>query len=308
MLHSRKLQYINEIARCGSIRKAAERLNVASSAINRQILALEEELGAPIFERLPRGLRLTAAGELCLEHVREVLKSYEKLDGRIRSLKLPQAGKVSIVTTTGLAAGPLPELIAQFTAVHRRIRVFLRSEGGVPTWMPVISGEVDLGLGFNIPPTPGIRVLANFEVPIGVVLPPGHRLADRASISLADVTQERLALSNTGTSLRDRIDLAFAPLPVSIEPMIETNSLEMIKHLVKLGAGVSLLNPLDVRAECARGELVYRPIADQHVRPQSMKVFARTRAPVDAASSLFSEFLITELAPMVKEVTEQIAG
>ena len=74
MLHSRKLQYIDEIARCGSIRKAAQRLNVASSAVNRQILALEEEFGAPLFERLPRGLRLTAAGEMCVEHIREVLK------------------------------------------------------------------------------------------------------------------------------------------------------------------------------------------------------------------------------------------
>ena len=82
-----------------AIRKAAARLNVASSAINRQILALEEEMGAPLFERLPRGLRLTAAGELCIEHIREVLKNYERLEGRIRSLKMQQAGKVRIVMT-----------------------------------------------------------------------------------------------------------------------------------------------------------------------------------------------------------------
>lgn len=81
MLHSRRLLYINEIARCGSIRKATARLNVASSAVNRQVLALEEEIGAPLFERLPRGLRLTAAGELCIEHIRDVLKNYERLRG-----------------------------------------------------------------------------------------------------------------------------------------------------------------------------------------------------------------------------------
>src|ERR1700750_2052167 len=59
MLHARILTYLDEVARLGSIRKAAARLNVASSAINRQILALEMELGAPIFERMPRRLRLT---------------------------------------------------------------------------------------------------------------------------------------------------------------------------------------------------------------------------------------------------------
>ena len=75
-LHSRKLQYLDEIARSGSIRKAADRLNVSSSAINRQILALEEEFGVPLCERLPRGLRLTAAGELCIELVRDGLKDF----------------------------------------------------------------------------------------------------------------------------------------------------------------------------------------------------------------------------------------
>jgi DNA-binding transcriptional LysR family regulator len=60
------IRYFDEVARQGSIRKAADRLNVAPSAVNRQILKLEDELGAPLFERLPRGLRLTAAGEILI--------------------------------------------------------------------------------------------------------------------------------------------------------------------------------------------------------------------------------------------------
>ncbi|MFF0952245.1 LysR family transcriptional regulator [Rhizobium leguminosarum] len=301
MLHSRKLQYINEIARCGSIRKAAARLNVASSAINRQILALEAEIGVPIFERLPRGLRLTAAGELCIEHIRDVLKNYERLESRIRGLKMPQAGKVSIVTTVGLASGPLPEIIAKFIGQHPRVRIQLRNDGGSTTLHPVLTGEVDIGLGFNIPATPGIRTLANFDVPIGVVLPPGHRLAGTGPISLADVVQERLVLAQTGTSLRDVINLALAPLPVSVEPVVETNASEMLKQLVRSGTGLTLLNPLDVIVECRRGELVFRPIAETHSR-QPMKLFARARAPLDAATSLFVEYLMAELLAMMQEL------
>ncbi|EHS49519.1 transcriptional regulator, LysR family [Rhizobium sp. PDO1-076] len=302
MLHSRKLQYINEIARCGSIRKAAARLNVASSAINRQILALEAEIGVPIFERLPRGLRLTAAGELCIEHIRDVLKNYERLESRIRGLKMPQAGKVSIVTTVGLAAGPLPDIIARFIGQHPRVRVQLRNDGGSTTLNPVLTGEADIGLGFNIQATPGIRTLANFDVPIGVVLPPGHRLAGPGGpISLADVVQERLVLAQTGTSLRDVINLALAPLPVSVEPVVETNASEMLKQLVKAGTGLTLLNPLDVIVECRRGELVFRPIAETHSR-QPMKLFARARAPLDAATSLFVEYLMTELMALMQEL------
>lgn len=303
MLHSRRLLYINEIARSGSIRKAAARLNVASSAINRQILALEEEMGAPLFERLPRGLRLTAAGELCIEHIREVLKNYERLEGRIRSLKMQQAGKVRIVTTVGLASGPLPEIIARFLSEHPRVFIQLRNDAGSTTVAPVLSGEVDIGLGFNIPATPGIRTLGNFDVPIGVVLPPGHALlAKPGPINLADVVQEKLVLAQPGTSLREVINLAFSRLPVPVEPLLETNASEMLKQLVKCGTGLTLLNPLDVITECRRGELVFRPIAEPHTRHQPMKLFARARAPLDAATSLFVEYLLAELLGLIEEL------
>ncbi|MFY8099906.1 MAG: LysR family transcriptional regulator [Allorhizobium sp.] len=303
MLHSRKLVYINEIVRCGSIRKAAQRLNVASSAVNRQILALEEELGAPIFERLPKGLRLTAAGELCVEHIRDVLKNYERLEGRIRGLKTPQAGKVSLVTTVGLASGPLPTILAGFVAEHPRVQIKLRNDGGSTTINPVLTGEVDLGLGFNIPATPGIRTLANFDVPVGVVLPPGHRLAqEEGPVDLVEVVQEPLILAQAGTSLRNIIDLALAPLPLLVEPVVETNSSELMKQLVKAGTGLTMLNPLDAVAECRRGELIFRPLTDAHIRHQPMKLFARARAPLDSATSLFVEYLMQELLALVQDL------
>ncbi|WP_176082587.1 LysR family transcriptional regulator [Martelella sp. HB161492] len=305
MLHSRKLQYIDEIARCGSIRKAAARLNVASSAVNRQILALEEELGAPLFERLPRGLRLTAAGEMCVEHIREVLKSYEKLESRIRALKMPQAGKVTLVTTVGLAAGPLPEVIARFIRNNPRVRINLRSDGGTTTIAMVLTGDVDIGLGFNIPATPGIRALASFDVPIGVVMPPDHPLASAKKVNLSDVVQEPLVLAQSGTSLRNVINLALSPLSLPIEPVLETNASEMLKLLVKAGTGLTFLNPLDVYSECKRGELAFRPLADAHVRHQPMKLFSRSRAPLDAATSLFVDYLLKELVAMIDELQEQ---
>ncbi|NTJ43591.1 LysR family transcriptional regulator [Agrobacterium larrymoorei] len=302
MLHSRKLRYIDEIARCGSIRKAAARLNVASSAINRQILALEDELGTPIFERMPRGLRLTAAGELCIEHIRDVLKTYERMETRIRGLEAPQAGKVSMVATVGLATGPLPQIIANFISQRPRIHIHLRNDGPSTTISPVLAGEVDIGLGFNIPATPGIRTLANFDIPIGVVLPTGHRLAGEEAIDLADVAQEPLVLAQSGTSLRNVINLAFAPLSVAVQPVVESNASDMLKQLVKLGTGLTLLNPLDVLTECQRGELVFRPLAGPHSRHQPMKLFARSRSSLDTATSLFVEFLLSQLAEIVADL------
>lgn len=305
MLHSRKLQYIDEIVRCGSIRKAAARLNVASSAVNRQILALEEEFGAPLFERLPRGLRLTAAGELCIEHIREVLKDYERLETRIRGLKMPQAGKVTMVTTTGLAAGPLTELLHKFLEKHPRVHVQLRNDAGTTTLNPVLTGEADIGLGFNIQAAPGLRTLAMFDVPVGVVMPPDHPLAAQDKLDLTDVIHEKMVLSQPGTSLRNVINLILAPLPVSVEPLLETNSVELMKQLVRRGTGLTLLNPLDVYLECQRGELAFRPFVTPHMRHQPMKLFARSRSPLDTATSLFVEFLLSELSELIADLLEK---
>lgn len=295
MLHSRKLQYIDEIARCGSIRKAASRLNVASSAINRQIIALEEEIGVPIFERLPRGLRLTAAGELYVEHIREVLKSYRRLEGRVRGLKTPQAGKVTLATTVGLAAGPLPAMLSRFIDEHPRIHIRLRNDGPSTVPASLLSGEVDIGLGFNLPATPGLRTIASFNVPLGAVVPPRHFLARRKRIKLADLMNSPLVLAHAGSSLRDMIDLALAPVAAPIEPIVETNSMEMLKKLVRGGTGISFMNPLDILPDTLAGELVFLPLADPHVRNQPLKLVSRASSALDTATSQFVEYLLSRL-------------
>ncbi len=83
MNHLRFLNYIDEIVRAGSIRQAGERLHVAPSAVNRRLQDIEEELGTPIFERLPRGMRLTAAGELFIHYVRNRAAELEQVRSKI---------------------------------------------------------------------------------------------------------------------------------------------------------------------------------------------------------------------------------
>src|SRR6202007_2156881 len=98
MLHARILRYLDEVARLGSIRKAASRLNVASSAINRQILALENEIGAPIFEHMRRCLPRTSPGEVLIAHVRETLKGHQRVEAQIAAFKGLTRGEVTIAT------------------------------------------------------------------------------------------------------------------------------------------------------------------------------------------------------------------
>ena len=108
MLHGRALRYLDEVARQGSIRKAARVLNVSPSAVSRFVLEAEADLGTPIFDRLPRGLRLTTAGEMLLGHVRDTLHAHERLRTQVRGLKGMARGEVTVATMATLAAGPSP--------------------------------------------------------------------------------------------------------------------------------------------------------------------------------------------------------
>ena len=112
------LQFIDAIARAGSIRKAAETLSITSTALNRRVLALEAELGVAIFERLPRGVRLSTAGELLTQHIRNQASDLEKLRSQIADLTGERRGHVAIACSQALLPYFLPEEIGRYRRDH----------------------------------------------------------------------------------------------------------------------------------------------------------------------------------------------
>ncbi|MDF2116243.1 LysR family transcriptional regulator [Roseiarcaceae bacterium H3SJ34-1] len=298
MLHARMLSYLDEVARCGSIRKAAANLNVASTAINRQIIALEQELGENIFERMPRRLRLTATGEVLIEHVRETLKSYDRTRGRLDALKGTKQGHITIATTLGFAAGPIAKILYDYTNEHPYIRVSLQGlfADGIPN--AVLSGDVDLGLGLNLQPNPKLRTLFGIDVPFGAVVAPGHPLAKKEKIRLSEAAAYPLVLAEPRMSLRTVVDMALARISVTSKPIVETNSIELMKQFVQLGHAVTFLNPLDVAEDRLTGRLRYLPIGESQT--QSLKLVARQKGTIDPATSRFVEHLKRSLTKLTE--------
>jgi DNA-binding transcriptional LysR family regulator len=122
----RVLTYVDAVARYGSIRKAADALNIASSALNRQILDLEVDLGAPLFERLPRGVRVTSAGEAFLVYARLVISELKAVESRIEQLRGLVRGQVSVAAAESVAGELLPSAITQFQETHPYVRFHVR--------------------------------------------------------------------------------------------------------------------------------------------------------------------------------------
>lgn len=131
LVRPRAFRYVEEVARCGSIRRAAESLNIASSAVNRMILELERALDAQLFERMPRGVRLTSAGEFLLLHIRRSNFEFETVREQIDGLKGVQRGHVTIAAVEATIEPFLARVLAQFHLNHRLIAYQVRIAGSL---------------------------------------------------------------------------------------------------------------------------------------------------------------------------------
>jgi DNA-binding transcriptional LysR family regulator len=295
MLHARLLRYLDEVARSGSIRKAANRLNVASSAINRQILSLEQEIGSPLFERLPRGLRLTAAGEMLISHVRQTLKEHERVRARIEALKGLRRGDVTVVTTTGLAGGLLASIIEQFREKHPGIKLRVRTGPRDQTIAAVISGEADMALAYNLPDNPRLATFFRLERRLGAVMAPEHPLARRTWLRLADCLQYPLVVADSTMSIRDVLE-SVAGLDYDLGLAIETNSIELMKRLAQSVPQITFLNSADIADELSAGTLKLVPVREIENKPQVLSLVHRARGTFDVAANLLANEIRMRLA------------
>jgi DNA-binding transcriptional LysR family regulator len=291
MLNSRLLEYLDEVARCGSIRKAAEKLNVASSAVNRAILSLEAELGTPLFLRLPRKLRLTAAGEIMIGHVRQTLREMKGVRRRIDELKGLRRGEITVAIMSGLAANVVPSVAADFRHAMPGVKLTLRLlSSGHEIMAAVLSGEAELGLGFDFPRDPGLRVLASGVGRLGAVMAPDHPLASRHLVGLNDCLQYPLIFAEDGMAIRPYLDEAFSKAMLQVEPRIETNSIEVMRHSAMIDQAITFLTPLDIESEKRAGRLTYVPVRELRSRVQTLFLIGRDRG-ADALASVLSEKL-----------------
>src|SRR5271156_6859491 len=194
MKHLRILTYVDEVARSGSIRKAAGRLNVTASAVNRRIADLESELGAQLFERRPRGVRLTAAGEVFLHYLRGQRGEVERMKSQIEDLKGLRRGTVRIACSQALALDFLPRQIAEFRRRHPLVSFELKVVDHEWAMAALAAYEVDLVAVFRPPYTANFQPMMTLDQQLVAVMAKSHPLASRKKLRLRDCAAYPVAL------------------------------------------------------------------------------------------------------------------
>jgi DNA-binding transcriptional LysR family regulator len=298
MKHLRIMRYVDEVARTGSIRRAAGHLNVTASAVNRRIADLEEELGAPLFERRPRGVRLTAAGEVFVSYLRQQEGDVDRMRSQIEDLKGMRRGTVRIACSQALALDFLPREIGEFRKQHPLVAFDVKVFDHERAMSALADYEVDLVLVFRPPFLANFQPLMTLEQRIVVVMSSTHPLASRPTVRLRDCAAYPVALPERSIGGRQLLDEVCARRGISFQIAAESNSFELLRSLVTQTKLISFQIQVGTMPEGNRLGIVARDIDDRDV-PRANLVLGQLRSrnlPIPAA--IFAERLVRALEAM----------
>lgn len=238
MRHAAALRFVDAVARAGSIRRAAETLAITSTALNRRILTLEEELGAPIFERLPRGVRLTTAGELFVHHARRQLAELERVRSQISDLSGERRGRVAIASSQGLLPFFLPAQIARYRVRHPAVMFRVARRDRDAAERALADYSADIALIFEPVRFGDFHVVASARQRLQVVMRAGHPLAGRQTVRLSDCLDWPIALPTAEYGVRHLLDLAQTRSLIRLHPVVESDSFEFLRGLPSAEEGL----------------------------------------------------------------------
>ncbi len=279
------------VAEAGSIRAAARELNIVSSAVNRQILMLEEDLGIRLFDRVGRGLRLSEAGQLLLRQVRDTVDRHDDVVAELDTLRGLKRGRVRLATVESIAAERLPHLLAGFWRRYPGVETGLVVAAADEVLHLVETNAADLGFTFTTRPLPGMRIVHHEPHTLGAVLPPDHPLSGAAELRLDDLAGEPLVLPARGLSLRAALEPALARVGRGVTIRAESDSLRLTAALVRTAAAIGFMTRVGIERELAGGELAWVPLADADLLPDHLDVVARERAVPSLAVAALADFI-----------------
>ncbi|MEU4576562.1 LysR family transcriptional regulator [Nonomuraea sp. ATR24] len=237
-----QLRYVVAVAETNNFTRAAERCRVVQSALSHQIAALERELGARLFERTSRRVRLTAAGEAFLPEARQCLEAADRARAEVAAAGGEIRGRLAVGAIPTVAAVDLPVALRDYRRRHPRVHITLISAGSEDLIERVRRGGVDVAF-LGLPPTTepkGVRSRPLGGGELVAVVAPGHPLAG-GEADLRALAGEPFIDFRAGHAGRQQSDDAFAAAGVRREVPFEVSSGDFMADLVRQGLGVGML-------------------------------------------------------------------
>ena len=243
-----------EVARRGSVSRAAEALFITQPTLTARLHGLERELGARLFLRTPRGMRLTDAGRAWVPFAERAMRALVEGRDALDQVKTASAGHLTIGSALAVSTYILPDLLERFVAGHPRVEVAVRTGHSEDVVEMVLRDDVQLGLGRAINhPELDLRTFHREELVL--VCAPDHPFVKRRGVTLAEVTNEKLIMFDRTSSYSEITQSAFVTSGVRLRRYMEMDSIEAAKKMVERGLGVALLPRSSVDREVEAGTM-----------------------------------------------------
>ena len=242
----RQLRYFLAVAECQSFTRGAEKVAVSQPSLSVQIAALEDELGAPLFDRLGRQVALTEAGRLFRDHAQRVMRETELAAQSIQDLTGAEQGRLVVGSISTVNSYLIPPLVCRFKQRFPRVHLHVRAQTSSTIEEEVLANHMDLGL--CLLPITNDRLVTNrlFTETLSLVAPPGFRMIAKR-VRMRELSHLPLVLLPSDYCLRQMIDAECASAGVRPQVSVEMTSPEGILEAVKQGAGLTILPELYVR-------------------------------------------------------------
>lgn len=292
LLDHHRLHYLHEAIRLGSVRAAAEALDVNASVISRQIALLEKELGLTLLERLSRGIRATEAGALLVERFRQWQADQADTVAKLRELQGLKRGHVDIVLGEGFVSDLMSGPLGRFWQRHPDLTMAFDLAGTNEVVNAVAEDRHHIGLVFNPSADPRIRIATASRQPLCAIMPPDHALARLGrSLRLRELADHPLGLMHPSYGTRQVVAMAEAAERIALSPKLTTSSINVLRHFVRSGLGLTLLPAFAIAADLADGSLAAVPVDNRLLASSEACVITRRGRELPHAASHLLRFL-----------------
>lgn len=295
MRHLLPYKYIEEIAKAGSIRKAAESLAITPSALNRRLLAIEDELGVAIFERMAVGVRLNTAGEILLKHIRSQMSDLERVKSQIADLSGQRRGSVAIACSPELTGGFLPSQVqayqSEFPGVTFKINRRFRSD----IEQALIEHQSDVAFVFEPMKLADFQTIHTLPQQLMCVMDADHPLAGKESLRLYECAEFPLLLPETTWGIRYILDQSAIRLGLNLRSIVQSDAREFLRDYKRQYLQLSFEIPINANRNPSN-TLVAIPLNPMDVPAGNIFVGHLKGRALPVAAARFLEQVTTEMA------------
>jgi DNA-binding transcriptional LysR family regulator len=287
----RRVQIFAAVARRLSFSEAARALHLSQPAVSQQVSALEHELGARLFERTTRRVRLTAAGAALLARSETLLREHAEARRAVAAAEGRIEGDLQVAASLTIGAYVLPPALATLAVRHPEVRVRVTIENSEQVVGSLLAGRADIGFVEGELSAPGVvlRVLRSDELVL--IAAANHRFANMKQVAVSDLLSEPFVLREQGSGTRQVAEAHLRNVgvaPDDLRVIAELSGIDAIKAAVAAGLGVSIISRSALPAGGHVEGLIHRRIEGMRMTREMAAVTLAASVPLPAARSLLA--------------------